>query len=367
LSESTLNHKHVIYDNFVLANEIEDQYNSKLDLVRFCTVDNSLVGVAGDTKKIHVYRATNGTEKLKMGQGNIKNIEVSYEPEEYKIQLAQNRFPYYDEEVMKDPTVVDVGLRHMATDMFNTVQADIFAEFNKATLRVSTGAANKPIGFDSFVDAVALLDLENIEDVEIFAFVNPTEMANLRKTLKDELKYVEAFVRSGYVGTVAGVNIYTKKDAETGTIVLGTKEAVTLFNKKGVEVEQERDANTRLNEIYSRKYYLAALTDATKVVKIIRDIPSLISAEINGTPKEGEAASLNIKLDGVPIGDVTYTYKWQIANSEDGDYSDISNAIGATYTPESDDVGNWICCIVTASGNAKGKITTAPKQVVSAS
>ena len=265
-----LNHTHEIYDNFVLANEIEDQYNSKLDLVRFCTVDNSLVGVAGDTKKIHVYRATNGTEKLKMGQGNTKNIEVSYVPEEYKIQLAQNRFPYYDEEVMVDPMVVPVGLRHMATDMFNTIQADIFEEFNKATLTVHTGGANKPITFDSFVDAVALLDLEDIEGVEIFAFVNPTEMANLRKTLKDDLKYVEAFVRSGYVGTVAGVNIYTKRDAETGTIVLGTKEAVTLFNKKGVEVEQERDANHRLNEIYSRKYYLAALTDATKAVKIVR-------------------------------------------------------------------------------------------------
>jgi len=52
LPELTLNHKHVIYNNFVLANEIEDQYNSKLDLVRFCTVDNSLVGVAGDTRRL---------------------------------------------------------------------------------------------------------------------------------------------------------------------------------------------------------------------------------------------------------------------------------------------------------------------------
>jgi hypothetical protein len=270
LPELTLNHEHVLYDNFVLANEIEDQYNSKLDLVRFCTVDNSLVGVAGDTKKIHVYSATNGTEKLVMGQGNTENIEVSYAPKEYTIQLAQNRFPYYDEEVMKDPMVVQVGLRHMATDMFNTIQADIFEEFNNATRAVYTGGANQPITFDSFVDAVALLNLENIEDVEIFAFVNPAEMANLRKALKDSLQYVEAFVRSGYVGTVAGVNIYTKKDAETGTIILGTKEAVTLFNKKGVEVEQKRDPNTRLNEIYSRKYYLAALTDDTKVVKIVR-------------------------------------------------------------------------------------------------
>jgi len=67
LSESTLNHTHELYDNFVLANEIEDQYNSKLDLVRFCTVDNSLVGVAGDTKKIHVYRATNRNREIGNG------------------------------------------------------------------------------------------------------------------------------------------------------------------------------------------------------------------------------------------------------------------------------------------------------------
>lgn len=265
-----LNHNHTIYDNFVLANEIEDQYNSKLNLQRFCTVDNSLVGVAGDKKIVHVYRATNGTEKLQMGAGNTKNIEVSYSSEEYVIQLAQNRFPYYDEEVMKDPMVVQVGLNHAAVDMFNTVNADIFAEFNKATLAVYTGGTDKQIDFGSFADAIALLNIEELEGVEIFGFVSPADMAALRKTLKDDLKYVESFVRTGYVGTVAGVNLYTKKDADTGTIVIGTREAVTLFNKKGVEVEQERDADVRLNKIFSRKYYLAALTDATKAVKIVR-------------------------------------------------------------------------------------------------
>lgn len=58
---------HTLYDNFVLANEIEDQYNSYLDLMRFCTIDNSLVGTPGMVKKIHVYSATDGTEKLAMG------------------------------------------------------------------------------------------------------------------------------------------------------------------------------------------------------------------------------------------------------------------------------------------------------------
>lgn len=257
-----------IYDNFVLANEIEDQFNSHLDLMRFCTIDNSLAGTAGMVKKIHVYKATNGTEKLGMGEGNTKSIEVSYTPEEYRILMAQNRFQYYDEEAMTDPMVVPTGVRHMATDMFNTVNADIFAEFNKATLAHTASVPD----FACFTDAAALLNVENLEGLKLFAFVNPKDMAKIRKALKDELKYVEAFARQGYVGTVAGWNLYTKKDAVENTIVGGTREAVTLFNKRGTEIEQpprsSEDANVRLNTIISRKYYLAALTDATKAIKI---------------------------------------------------------------------------------------------------
>lgn len=259
----------VIYDNFVLANEIEDQFNSHLDLMRFCTIDNTLTGEAGMVKKIHVYRATNGTEKLTMGKGNTKSIEVTYTPEEYRILLAQNRFQYFDEEAMTDPMVVPTGVRHMATDMFNTINADIFAEFNKATLEVPVSAFD----FGAFVDAGAALNVENLENLELFAFVAPADMAKVRKALKDDLKYVSEYaVRQGYVGTVAGWNLYTKKDAVAGTIVGGTREAVTLFNKLGTEVEQpprsEEAANIRQNTVISRKYYLAALTDATKAVKI---------------------------------------------------------------------------------------------------
>lgn len=263
-----------IYENFYLSNEIEDQFNSHLNLQQFCTVDNSLVGTAGMTRKINVYSATNATEKLGIGEGNTKSIEVTYSPKEYKIQLAQNRFEYYDEQAMTDPMLVPVGIRHMATDMFNTVNADVFAEFNKATLTV-TGTA---YDFGVFADAVAKLNIEETDNdpavvaPRCFAFVNAADMAAIRKALKDELKYVESFARTGYVGTVAGVNLYTKKDAVTGTCIVATKEAVTLFNKRGVEVEQpardSEDANVRKNTIISRKYYLAALTDETKVCKI---------------------------------------------------------------------------------------------------
>ena len=261
-----LNHTHQTYDNKVISVELEDQFNSRLDLARFCTVDNSLVGVAGDKKLIRVYNATNGTEKLAMGDGNTKNIEVAYSEKEYEILLAQNRFPYYDEELMRDPKVIETGLNHMSTDMWNTVQADILAEFAKATLTVNPTAFD----FGAFVDASALLNSENIEAEEIFCLVNPADVAAIRKTLKDDLKYVESFVKQGYIGHVAGMSLNVSKIVPAGTIYGGTKAAVTLFNKKGTEVEQERDANIRLNEIYSRKYYLAAMTDATKCFKIVK-------------------------------------------------------------------------------------------------
>ena len=255
---------HKIYENFFLSNEVEDQYNSHLDLQQFCNVDNTLVGNAGMKRKINVYQATDGVEVLGMGEGNTKSIEVTYAEQEYEILMAQNRFDYFDEQAMTDPMLVPVGTRHMGTDMFNHVNADIFAEFKKATLAVDAAAFN----FDAFVDAQAKLNLENLEGVAIFGFVCPADMAKIRKALKEDLKYVTEFSKNGYIGTVGGVNLYTKKDATPGEIIIATRDAVTLFNKKGVEIEQERDANIRKNSVWSRKYYLAALTDATKAVKI---------------------------------------------------------------------------------------------------
>lgn len=255
-----------VYENFFLSNEVEDQFNSHLDLAQFCTVDRNLEGTAGMKRIINVYSATDGTEKLAKGKGNSKSISVSFEPKEYEILLAQNRFDYYDEEAMTDPNVVPVGMKHAGTDLFNTANADIYAEYAKATLETNPTAFD----FAAFVDASAKLGLENIEDVQLFGFVSPEDMAAIRKALKDDLKYVEAYARSGYVGTVAGINLYGKADATKGTIVVATKEAVTLFVKTGVETEQERDGNTRQNSIFNRKYYIAALTDATKAVKMVK-------------------------------------------------------------------------------------------------
>ena len=98
-----------------------------------------------------------------------------------------------------------------------------------------------------------------------------------------ELKYVEAYARTGYIGSVCGVPVVATNAVPENTAYLATKEAVTIFTKKGSEVEQERDANVRLNKVYARKVMLVALTDGTKVVKLTT----------GAAPQQGQGAGGN--------------------------------------------------------------------------
>lgn len=255
-----------VFDNKFITNEVKDQFDSHLELAQFCKIDTELEGNAGMTRTINRYTATSGAEKLTTGQGNSKAIEVDFASKDYKILLAQSCFKAYDEQIMTDPMVVMAGTERLGADLFNETNKDVYKEFEKATLTVNT----KTFDFNAFADAQAQLNIEQIEGVTMFAVVHPSDVAELRKSLEGSLRYVEDFVRQGYVGTVAGVNVYAKKDATKGTIYLGTPEAVTLFLKKDVEVEDKRDPNTRLTEVYARKFYLAALTDETKLVKIVK-------------------------------------------------------------------------------------------------
>lgn len=256
---------HTIYQNFVLENKLEDLLVTHIDMNQFATQDTSLVEEAGMTKKINQYTSTGNVEDLAMGAGNTQEIEVSFTQVPYTVGVTQGRFAYYDEQEMTDPMVVDAGLYGLATRMTNDLTAKIIAELDKATLTYDASATG--LTFDAIVDAIAKFPHEDAED-GLFILINRADLAGLRKNLKDELKYVEAFARTGYIGSVCGVPVYVSDAVPAKKAFLATKEAVTVFTKKGSETEQERDANIRKNTVYARKVMLVALTDATRVVEI---------------------------------------------------------------------------------------------------
>ena len=253
---------HTIYENFVLENKMEDLLTTAVDMNAYMTADTSLTENAGMKKKVNTYTATGNVQELGMGEGNTEDIEVSFITNEYEVGTTQGRTYYYDEQEMTDPYAIDVALKGLADIMTNDLTAKAIGEFKKATM-VQYGATWI---FDNFVDAIAKMNLEKEEG--LFLLINPAQQAAFRKNLKDDLKYVEGFVRAGYIGTVCGVPVIISKAVPVGEAYLATREAIHCFIKKGNEIEQERDANTRKNTIFARKVMLVALTNATKVVRL---------------------------------------------------------------------------------------------------
>jgi hypothetical protein len=253
---------HTIYENIILSNKINDILATQIDLNSYMTIDTSMTESAGMKKVINTYTATGAVEELGMGEGNSTEITVSFVPAEYEVKTYQGKFAFYDEQEMTDPMVVDVGLEGSAKTMINTFTAKAVEEFGKATLSVPATAWN----FEVVVDAIAKMNLESEEG--LFLLISPADQANFRKELKDDLKYAEGFVRTGYIGSVCGVPVIVSKAVPAGTGFLATKEAVSVFIKKDTETEYKREPDTRHNAYWVRKVAVVALTDATKVVKI---------------------------------------------------------------------------------------------------
>lgn len=255
------------YENFVLENKLKDQLETNLSMLDYVTVDDSLTQSAGMTKKINVYKATGEAEDVLEGKGNTQSIEMSYDQREYVVGTTQARFSYTDEDEMTDPYLVDAGVSKLSEALINKMARKVNDEFWHATRYVEVSSSDT-VGFDHFVDAIAKFNKEKDEELALFALCNPAMRGKLRKALKDELKYSESYVRTGYIGTVAGVPVIGDKLVPDNCIIIATKKAVTYFRKKNVETEQDRDKNLRVNLLYGRQVGVVAFTDETECVII---------------------------------------------------------------------------------------------------
>lgn len=309
---------HLIYDNFFLSSEIEDQFQSRVDLQQYFVVDNTLTEGPGMVKKINRYSATDSTEELGLGEGNTTSIEVTFNTFEYRVKLAQNQFDWYDEQEMTDDKLVETGVKRMASGLYNYMDNDFLRELKKATMSIEADTWT----LDLFADAVSMLDVKGTdnapEDMRPFCFMNPKDIAKIRILAKDTLQYNESYVRTGYIGTLYGVDIISKKSQAEGETEIALKEAVTLFLKTGTEVERDRNAspedvgNARHNYLWSRKYYIVALTDATKVVKVVIGGDRVVTAPLEQSDSQYGVSVADIQGADVRVenGRITGTLKF---------------------------------------------------------
>lgn len=249
-----------VFANKIIEAKAKDLLTTAVNTRSLMAVDNSLAQEAGMTKTINVYTYTGEAEELGVGEGNSTRGAISYAGTDYTVKMVQQAFDYADEDFMKDNNVVDMGVKGATQLMTNKMTADFIAECEKATLS-QPGA----VSYDNIVDAIAKLNIE--DESGLFVIVNPEQKAALRKDADYVAARMGEVVYNGQVGTIAGIPVIVSKAVENAYVM--HKDAVKLFMKKDVEVEQERDADTRTNSIYLRAAYIVALVDATKICKIV--------------------------------------------------------------------------------------------------
>lgn len=250
-----------VYANKIIEAKAKDLLTTAVNTRSLMTVDNTLAQEAGMTKTINVYTYTGTAEEVAAGEGNTNRGSIAYVGNDYTVKMVQQAFDYQDEDFMKDNTIVDNMLKGANQVMVNKMTADFITECAKATVAHTFTT----FGYDAIVDGIAKLNVE--DESKIFVVIPTAWKADLRKDDDYKSARMGEVIYNGQVGTVCGIPVIAT-NALTDTAYVMSAEAVKLFIKKDVEVEQERDADTRTNSVYLRTAYITALVDATKICKL---------------------------------------------------------------------------------------------------
>lgn len=250
-----------VYPNKVIEAKAKDLLTTSLNVRSLMTIDNELAQSAGMTKTVNVYTYSGAAEEVEAGEGNSVRGSITYTPTDYTVKYVQQTFDYQDEDFMKDNLIVDNMIKGATQTMTNKMTADFLAECAKASL----SAPFATFGYEAIVDGIAELNLE--DESKVYVVIPNAWKADLRKDPDYKAARMGEVIYNGQVGTICGIPVIaTKALADTAYVM--TNEAIKLFVKKDVAVEQDRDIETRTNTVVMGTSYLAALENADKICKL---------------------------------------------------------------------------------------------------
>lgn len=267
----------------VMGDMLEAKIPAMLRFTPFAKIDNSLVGVAGDTKTVPSWNFVGAAEDIAEGD-EIETKKLTASTATFTIKKAMQSVGITEESInsgLGDP--IGAAETQLAKAIAVKVDADVLAAALTSE-NTYDGSANK-IGYAGIVDAVGVFEEEVITDKAMF--VNPAQITTLRKDAEflSADKYQAGVAVSGEIGMIAGVRIVpskqiVKNDAGLYACPIVKLEpsdnsteyaenelaALTIFLKKDTSVDAEWFPKKQQHDITAAKYYGVALTNAAKVV-----------------------------------------------------------------------------------------------------
>ncbi len=263
----------------VMADMISAKIENKIVVTPFAKVDDTLVGVPGDTITVPQYAYIGDAEFVEEGESATATT-LTATSTTATIKKAMKAVELTDEVVLAGyGNPVGEANTQIAKAIASKVDADAMEALLTATL--SYDASASLINYNDIVNAIDVFEEElNSEKV---MFVHPKQMTQLRQ---NELfisadKYTGDTVLYGEVGMIANVHIVMSKKVKTDSKgayyinpIIKLQEAdgeddapaLTIYLKRDTNVETERNTLSRTTAISADKFYTVALSNASKVV-----------------------------------------------------------------------------------------------------
>lgn len=272
----------------VMADMISATLPKKIKFSPIAHIDTTLVGRAGDTITIPKYAYIGDAEDVAEGVAMGTTV-LTASTTQATVKKAGKAVELTDESVLSgygDPT--GEATRQITMAIASKVDTDCYEELCKASLTYD--GSDGQIGYDGIVKANTKFEDEVDEGMEKIIFIHPLqeETLLLDENFKSRDKYPLDAVMTGVIGKICGCQVVkSKKVKDNGTswlnpIVIVSKAdaneapeadgvapedaAVTIYMKRNVEVEDDRDILAKTTVISADEHYTAKLTNESKVV-----------------------------------------------------------------------------------------------------
>ena len=261
----------------VMADMISAGLPSAIKFSPLAKIDTTLVGQPGDTITVPVYAYIGDAVDVAEGVAAVPAV-LTASTTTATVKKAVKAVDFTDEAVLSgygDP--VGESQKQLLMSIASKVDSDCLTAMGSATL-ISDQSLVTIISYDGIVDAIDLFQEED-NSVKVL-FVHPTQVSQLRKDadFKSIDQYPLQTVMTGVIGSIAGCQVRPSNRINnvgnyTNYIVkvAGENEtnALTIYMKKDVSVESDRDILAKNTTIVADEHYTAVLSDASKVVEVL--------------------------------------------------------------------------------------------------
>ena len=278
-TETTVTMLKDLIDPEVMAPMISAKLEKAIVATPFAKIDSTLVGRPGSTITVPKYQYIGDAEEVAEGVEQGEAV-LTTTTAEYTVKKIVKDVILTDEAVLSGyGNPVGEANNQLGLSLASKVDNDVMDELKSSNV-VKTFEDN--ISYNNVVDAIDLFNEE--ENVAKVMFIHPKQVSQLRKDpdFISNDKYNNNVIMRGEIGMIANTRIVPsrkaidsseeyyvnpivqlKAESQTGDDELA---AVTIYLKRGVNVETDRIVKGKKTLISADEHFVAALTDESKVV-----------------------------------------------------------------------------------------------------